>query len=152
MRFLLELTNPRAGWIDVAVAIGDDSFGFAASDVLNDPIRELADLGMFVATGELGRLAATFWLEPAGYELAVTRDDLFRLAWSYARDARPRLRRPQILHEHAIAAPLTIASEILRCLREVQPLVPLDGDKSIWRHPYPMATATRLAGVLAARA
>lgn len=151
MRFRLDLTNPRAGWVDVALAIGDDSFGFAASDVLNDPIRELADLALFLATGEHGRIAATFWLEPAGYELAITHDDQVRLAWSYGHDARPQLRRPQLVHEHGLDAPRAIASEILRSLRELQLLVPVDGDKGIWRHPYPMAAATRLAGILTTR-
>ena len=117
MRFSLELTNPRAGWIDVAIAIGDDSFGFAASDVLNDP---------------------------AGYELAVTRDDACTLAWTYAHDAMPRLVRPQLVHACAIDAPRAIASEILRCLRVLHPL--LDGGG--WPHPFPIEAATRLAGLL----
>jgi hypothetical protein len=151
MRFVLELTNPRAGWIDVAVAIGDDSFGFAASAVLADPIRELAELGLFIATGESGRAAVRFWLEPAGYELAVTRDDAYKLAWSYAHEARPQLLRPQLVHERVIDAPRAVASEILRCLRDVQPLLPLDGDQRVWRHPFPMEAVTRLAGLLAAR-
>ena len=151
MRFLLELTNPRAGWVDVALALGDDAFGFAASAVLNDPVRELAELGLFVARGERGRAAVTFWLEPAGYELAVIRDDACRLEWHYAHEARPRLVRPQLVHACPIEAPRAIASELLRCLRELQPLVPLDGDTSVWPHPYPMATATRLAGLLSAR-
>ena len=145
MRFLLELTNPRAGWIDVAIAIGDDSFGFAASAVLNDPIRELAELGLVLASGESGRVAVRFWLEPAGYELAVTRADACTLAWTYAHDAMPRLVRPQLVQECAIDAPRAIASEILRCLRAVQPL--LDG--GAWPHPFPIEAATRLAGLLA---
>jgi hypothetical protein len=51
------------------------------------------------------------------------------------------------VHECSIDAPRAIASEILRCLRDVQPLL----DDRAWRHPFPMEAATRLAGLLAAR-
>jgi hypothetical protein len=145
VRFSIDLTDPRNGWIEVAVAIGEDSYGFSASDVLNDPIRELADLGLFLASSDHARVAVRFWLEPAGYELAVTRD---RLTWSYAHNAGPNLVKPQVRQDLEIETPHAIAREILRCLRDVHPLL----DTKNWRHPFPMETATRLAGVLAARA
>lgn len=153
MSFAIELTNPRAGWLDVEVSFeGHSPFAFCASHVLNDPIRELAVLGLFLLTGQRGRFAVRFWLEPEGYELAATEhDDTYSLQWSYAEEASPDLRDPTRLLDRPFS-PRAIASELLRALRAAEPLLPAKRTSSVWQHPFPADAVARLADALAARA
>ena len=147
MSFALELANPRAGWLDVTVALGP-RIAFSASHVLNDPLRELAELALFIASRDRGRCAVRFWLEPEGHELAADRDDTLRLTWRSADRARPDLVEPRLVHARVVDAPRAIASEILRALRDVQPHLPVDGNSGIWSHPFPVAQVARLADAL----
>lgn len=102
------------------LALGDRRDTFSASAVLNDPVRDLAELALFVLRGEHGDITARFWLEPAWYELRATPGALvwrgYALAFSSAR---------------------VVASEIVRALRELQPQISAGGDRERWYHAFP---------------
>jgi hypothetical protein len=131
VRFQLELANPRHGWLDVVVVLGERRNELVASSVLNDPVRELAELALFVMRGEHGDIAVRFWREPEWYELRATRG---ALTW---RD-----------YALAVPSPRVVASEILRALRELEPQISVDGDSERWAHPFPAAQVDALAALL----
>lgn len=69
MDFDISIDKPEHGWLPVRITMRGESFGFAASDVLNNPVQEMVD---GVATLERGEpLKITWWLEPAVYELTT---------------------------------------------------------------------------------
>jgi len=146
--FAIDFMQPRHGWLEVAVAFPTQRYTFAASHVLNDPIRELADLALLLAGGDHGKCIATFWLEPAGYELAAVLYDKPQLVWTHWTQTFPRTQQPTLLEEFAIDAPRAVASELLRALTDLRSLVPADGDPDMWKHPYPAEQVDRLAALL----
>lgn len=148
--FTIDFTQPRHGWIEVAVAFPAQRYTFAASHVLNDPIRELADLALLLASGEPGQCIATFWLEPAGYELSAVLYDKPCLVWTHWTQTFPRTQQPTVLDELAIDSRRAIASELMRSLTALRSLVPAEGDPAMWKHAFPAPQLERLAGLLTA--
>jgi hypothetical protein len=133
--FAIDIGTPHHGWIDIDVTIDVERFAFSASHVLNDPIRELADLARFVASNERGRVRVLFWLEPQGYELAVTRDDELRIALHRSEMASPDLDDPVVLVLERPLEAIPFVREIVRCLRAVQPSFPVAHEH--WMEPFP---------------
>jgi hypothetical protein len=147
----IDVRNPRSGWIDVDLRLDERRFEMAVSDVANDPIRELAELALFIAKREPHGARATFWLEPAGYELSASRDPEPTLYLSYAERAFATLFPPTTLVLECPIDPDVSASEILRCLRVARPMfvAARATDPRAWRHPFPEAHVTSLADLVA---
>jgi hypothetical protein len=149
--FAIKICNPRVGWIDVVLRLGERSFQLAVSDVANDPVRELAELALFIARGEPGRARAMFWLEPAGYELSAIRDPDLILALSYSEDAYTTLFDPTLVLAQRVE-PSGSATELLDCLRTAQPIfaAALVANPRSWSHPFPESLVSQLAAALSA--
>jgi len=101
MAFAIDIRNPRHGWIDVAFHLNERDFRFKASNVSNDPVRDLAELALFIVRGAPWRSHVTFWLEPEGYELRASRDPAVRLVVSSSRHAYRTLFDPEVLSDGA---------------------------------------------------
>lgn len=145
--FSIRISNARANWVDVSVSIGDERRQFMASSVLNDPLRELADLGVFIAAREPGTLGVRFWLEPAGIELRAFWKPELVLALYEADEAYPDLDRSRrIVVEQAVDS-YAAAREILRCLLDTEHVV----SPRTWHHEFPAERASVLADAIATR-
>jgi hypothetical protein len=142
--FSISISNARVNWIDVDVSVGDVRRQFMASAVLNDPLRELADLGVFVATREAGTLGVRFWLEPAGLELRAYRRPELVLALYEADDASPALLRPRLVVEEEIDA-AAAARAILGCLLRVEQIL----SPQTWQYAFPAERTSVLAHAIA---
>lgn len=138
MSFAINIENPRSGWIDIELCVGERRFEFAASDVANDPVRELAELALSVVRGEPLRARAVFWLEPSGYELSALRDPQLELTVSYSEHAFASLFDPEVMLRHRVDATET-GAEILRCLRAAKGLLAKAAtvDARPWAHAFP---------------
>jgi hypothetical protein len=149
--FTISIRNPRAGWIDVDLRLGEQSFQLAVSHVANDPVRELAELALFIARGEPGRARVTFWLEPAGYELSASRDRDLKLALSHSNDAFRTLFDPALVLEQRVE-PSASAAEILNCLRAARSIfaAAVVADRDSWSHPFPESLVSQLETALSA--
>jgi hypothetical protein len=151
MSFAINITNPRRGWIDVEIRLGEQRFEFAASDVANDPVRQLAELALSLVRCEPPNARAVFWLEPSGYELSAIRDPELELMLSYSEDAFANLFDPSVVLQQPVDASAT-AGEILRCLGTAKSLVAAAGavDERPWAHPFPDALVGQLEAALEA--
>jgi hypothetical protein len=69
MAIELSLEEPRHGWVPVRLSLAAQLFEFEASDVLNNPVQELADAIRKITQGEAAEVI--FWLEPATYYLQI---------------------------------------------------------------------------------
>jgi hypothetical protein len=143
--FSISIRNPRHGWCDVELCLGEHRFEWAVSDVANDPVQQLADLGLFAAGHDLGRTSVTFWLEPAGYSLEAVRDPEWRLSLQYSKHAFARLFDPTFVAEQSID-PRTCAVEILRCLRAARSELIAASSRS---YKFPDALLSQLEASLA---
>lgn len=151
MAFAINIGNPRAGWIDVDFRLDDQELRFSASSVLNDPVRELAELGLFIAHGHPWRARVLFWLEPEGYEVCASREPELVLRVSYSEAPCTRRRDPTVVLERTID-PMATAMEILRCLRAAQPMFAAANaaDARSW-HTFPYEQVLELEQALAQR-
>lgn len=149
MSFAINIANPRRGWIDVALSLGDERLEFAASDVANDPVRQLAELALSIVRGEQSKARAVFWLEPSGYELCASRDPELKLTLSHSGDAFSSLFDPVVVLRQPVDA-RTTAVEILRSLRTAKGLFAAAAavDPRPWAHPFPDALVTQLEAAL----
>jgi len=149
MSFAINIENPRRGWIDVALSLGEERFEFAASDVANDPVRQLAELALSIVRGEPSKVRAVFWLEPSGYELCASRDPDLKLTVSYSEHAFANLFDPAVLLRETVDAFAT-AVEILRSLRTAKSLFAVAAavDPRPWAHPFPDTLVTQLEAAL----
>jgi hypothetical protein len=150
MSLSISIRNPRHGWIDVDLHLGEQRFELPVSHVANDPVRELAELALFIARGEPGCARVTFWIEPAGYELCARRDAVLNLALSYSEHAFTTLFDPTPVLEQQVE-PSACAVAILNCLRAAQPMfaAAVAADRSAWCHPFPEALLSQLEGAVA---
>ena len=143
--FSISISNARANWIDINLNVGDELRQFMASSVLNDPLRELADLGVFIATREPGTLGVRFWLEPGGLELrAVWQPELVLVLYE-ADEAYPALDRPRVVVEEVVE-PNAAARELLRSLLRAEHVL----SPQTWGHEFPAERASVLADAIAA--
>ena len=149
MSFAINIENPRRGWIDVALSLGEERFEFAASDVANDPVRQLAELALSIVRGEPSKVRAVFWLEPSGYELCAGRDPDLKLTVSYSEHAFANLFDPAVVLRETVDAFAT-AAEILRSLRTAKSLFGAAAavDPRPWAHPFPDTLVTQLEAAL----
>jgi hypothetical protein len=144
MAFSIELTSPKHGWLDIALGLGGEQLRLRASDVAGDPVRSLAELTLFIKTGQPGTLGAVFWREPAGYELRATRvGDELVMAVNFSRDAYVELHDPHMVVE-APADPAEVVAELVRALLAAQRVLPVNGKRGVWRWPFPAAQLARL--------
>lgn len=150
MAFSISIRNPRHGWIDVELRLGEQRFELPVSDVANDPVRELAELALFIARAELGSARVTFWIEPAGYELCAMRGAVLNLVLSYSEYAFRTLDDPSPVLEQQVD-PSECAAAILNCLRAAQPVfaAAVVADRTAWGHPFPEALLLQLDAALA---
>lgn len=145
--FSIKITKAHANWIHIELEIGGARQVLMASSVLNDPLRELADLGVFIATREPGNLGARFWLEPNGLELRASwRQADLVLALYEADEAYPELRQPRLALEGVVDAN-EAARELLRCLNAARSLL----TREQWRHDFPAERVSVLADAIAVR-
>lgn len=98
----LELRPPIHGWLEIVLALDDFRLASCASWVLNDPLEELVDLGLFVTRGSSGTRRVCLWTEPAGYALDAwnLNDELAQLRLSYAKSFVPPMAGRALRLEH----------------------------------------------------
>lgn len=63
-RFDLHLSVVGHGWLDVMIAIDDVEITYSASNVLNDPLHDLADAALAIEGTAVVRESVALWLEP----------------------------------------------------------------------------------------
>ncbi len=148
MNFSINIRNPRSGWLDLDLQVGEWQLKHSVSAVANDPVRELAELALFIVRNDSGRARVVFWLEPAGYELAAVRDHELELLVRYSKHAFANLFDPELVLEHQID-PTQCVAEILRCLRAAQPVFAVS-DRAAWSHPFPTAVLDELEAMVSA--
>lgn len=149
MSFAIRINEARHGWLYMELWLGEQKLEWMASDVLNDPVRELAELALFIASGDAGARSVNFWLEPQGYELCATYNLELKLKLLFSDEAYPSLWRPKLVTVEIIDRG-TAAREILRCLRAAQPLFRTTPSPNgrVWNQPFPDAAMARLEAML----
>ena len=145
MTFAIDIGGAGAGWVGIDLTLGEQTFEMWVSDVANDPLRELADLALFVARGDLGEARATFWLEPEGYELRAVRDSALVLAVRHSRRAFATLQDPRLVLEREVEW-RPVASELARALRAMLAVPP-----PRWRYELPAEQIVALEAMLRRR-
>jgi hypothetical protein len=150
MTFSINIHEARHGWLYMELRLQAQQFELMASDVLNDPVQELAELALFITSAEAGTRVVNFWLEPQGYELCATANRELELKMSYSDEAYPGLRKPSLVAV-AVVDRTAVAREILRCLRAAQPLftAAASADPRTWNQPFPETTVAKLETTLA---
>lgn len=138
-RFGLHLDPPSAGWLPITLTLDDEVFSWAASDVLNDALAELATAALALDDEALSE-TITIWLEPDTIELQLTAgagSDVVDIV-VYETDIRTA-------HATATIGRATLRVELLRALvtlqAEASPAVMLDQ----W-HGFPTAAVRQLLG------
>ncbi len=143
LSFTIQIRDPNAGWLHARIVLGKQEFDLMFSEVANDPLRELAELGLFLVSNERFACGATFWLEPEGYELRASRDEELLLAMHYSDSAFANLFPPaKTLVSLAIDGPC-VASEIVRALRVVEEQLAAS-ERPGWCHPFPIRLIEQL--------
>ena len=141
MSFYIHIHEAVHGWLAIELTVGSRRLELMASDVYNDPLRELAELALFLANGQTGVRGVELHFEPDYYELRANKDDELRLQLVYVEDRH-------VAPEEAITGTAS-AREILHCLRSAQPLLtaspPEDG--RVWDEPFPELAVARLEGL-----
>ncbi len=61
--FEISFETPTRGWLPVEIELGGEHCSFSVSNLLNDPIHELAAAARLLAQGP-NRVAINWWLEP----------------------------------------------------------------------------------------
>ena len=149
MTFTLAIRHFRHGWADISLTFGPENLEFSASAVANDPLEELAELGVALLTGGSLPRQATFWLEPEGYDLlAWSQDGATWLALRYAECAFARLWEPIETRAKAVVTKRAVAHELHRALEACKDAVQLVNGTPHWCYPYPEALTAKLGAEL----
>lgn len=61
--FHLQFGEPKHGWLPVRIELGDERYEFTASNVLNDPVYDLAVRGLHILRYSEAAVVS-WWLEP----------------------------------------------------------------------------------------
>ena len=149
MTFFIQIIDVRHGWLDVELELASQEHRFAASHVLNDPVRELAELGLTLANRQGGDRIVEFWLEPDYLELRAIQGRELALEL-IAIDKSPvhGSDREQMLASEVVDQ-VVAAREILRCLRIARPHFPVEPSGGHWREPFPETIVSELGKALA---
>lgn len=86
--FEITFDVPSHGWLPVQLRIDGKQFEFAASDVLNDPVSEIANACVQLLCGSTN-LTTNWWLEPAWHTLKFekqTHNSGLRVTFGYLAD------------------------------------------------------------------
>lgn len=70
--FSLLLGTPRSGWLPITIVAGNQRFELVGSNVLNDPLHELAVAAVSLANDEVVNAVVSVWEEPGTFELRFT--------------------------------------------------------------------------------
>jgi hypothetical protein len=139
-RFLLTIDAPGVGWLPLHLTIGDDTIDVAASNVLNDPLAELADVA--VAMGHRDALEARvgLWLEPEWLHLRFDADagaDIVEVSL-HDRGGRRRVAGTRAGRE-------VVRAELLHALWRLASGAPRDGRLEGWPS-FPWAQLRKASG------
>ena len=155
MTFSISIGEPRVGWLTASLRFDSQTYEFQFSDVANDPLTELAELGLSLLSDKYPMCSTTFWLEPEGYELRASRADILVLTLSHSDSAFAKLFPSlTLIGSMPVDGPGT-AREILRALRAIAPLLTPDTSenrpteqRASWVHPYPLTLVEQLKNAL----
>jgi hypothetical protein len=142
--FFIQILDVRHGWLDVELHLASEQRRFGASHVLNDPVRELAELALALVNGEAGDLGVEFWLEPNWLELHAnaSRDVALELI-----EIDDMAERSEVLASEVVD-PTATAREILRCLQIARQWFPPAPDAGRWNAPFPDSLLSKLEKAL----
>ena len=129
---------PTHGWLPVELQLDDRCFEFAASDVLNDPVSEIANAGVQLLSGSTC-LSTNWWLEPSWHTLRLnTQSDKSNVTITFGYLADENQLNPE--SEHAIILNVReFCRAVLRSLRSLRQSIDLDeyASDSGWGKPFP---------------
>ncbi len=153
MAFSISIENLRFGWLQATLSFAERKYEFDFSDVSNDALRELAQLGLFLVSDEHFGCEATFWLEPAGYELQASRSDELRLNLRYAEHAFSKLFPPITTVDSISVDGTSCAREIARALRRIQPqlesAIVQGPETKSWNYTFPLELVLQVEQAIA---
>jgi len=146
-RFLISFGTASHGWLPISVTVSRDTFEFAASSVLNDPVEELASLTVTLVGDAAVDAAVRFWEEPETTELrfvaarhasSVTITMIEYAGW-------PRQGDPSFIVRHQWECERRpLADSIIATLRVFEASLPRSGKIEGW-HAFPSAVLRRVA-------
>ena len=142
----IELRPPIHGWLEIGIVLDDFRLASCASWVLNDPLEELVDLGLFVTRGSSGTRRVCLWAEPAGYALDAwnLNDDLAQLRLGYAKSFVPPMAGRALRLEHQCTVDrAALAAAIRDALERLLPDIQCGLDPEHWHDTRRYARALR---------
>lgn len=144
--FSITFGQPTHGWLPTEIRIGNEVVSFAASNVLNDPVRELATGARSLLEGATTTVSR-WWLEPLWHTLILEREtDSESLCIQLYCD-HPNERLDPSIQQFTTAAPLRtvcrgIAKSLRQMIREVEQST-YEG-RHAWNSPFPEDTITEI--------
>ena len=137
-KFHITFGVPEHGWLPVKLQLDGELFDFDASDVLNDPVTEIANAAVQLLRG-FSRLTTNWWLEPHWNTLLMcasnTQSDLTITLGCLADE-----NQCDPVSEHSVTLDLRgfccIIHESLQALRGSTTLAEYAADSG-WGRPFP---------------
>lgn len=148
----IDLRPPRHGWLDYTIELGVFRLEESASWVLNDPLEELVETGLFLAGRGTETRRVCLWAEPGGYALDVWNvgDALSQVRIGSASDFVPPMAGRTLRQRHECTVDRTTLARAIR--RAVHQLFLSAGPMLAhphWRDPTRYAVAvTRLREIV----
>ena len=144
--FSISFDQPVHGWLPTEIRIADEVVSFAASNVFNDPVRELATGARSLLHGAT-RTVSRWWLEPKWYALIMEREtNSESVCIVLFCDHPDEMPNPSIQQFTTIAPLRTVCQGIAKSLRAMIREVDLSSDEGrrAWNSPFPEDTITEI--------
>lgn len=151
--FSISFGTPRHGWLPTEIRIADEVISFAASNVLNDPVTELA-LGTRSLLNGPTTAVSRWWLEPAWHTLILEREpDSDQVCIQLYCDHLEERPGPSVQQFTTIAPVRVVCRGIAKSLREMigQAERATGAGRRAWNSPFPEDTMTELYEALRSR-
>jgi len=149
-KFNIKFGAPKHGWLPVELQLNSERFEFEASDVLNDPVNEIANAGVQLLSGS-SCVTTNWWLEPSWHTLKLntqTNNSSMTITFGYLADENHC--NPE--SEHRITLDVRdFCRVVLRSLYSLRESVDVDeyASDSGWGKPFPDDKLESLHNLLA---
>lgn len=148
--FYFSLDPPQYGWFPVVLGINGELHNFSASNVLNDPIGELAAGALDLLKGRTSMVQIEWWLEPDWHSLVFEPSfDGRQLSVTLFCDHTRKLSSAKSKIT-TTASTTNVCSTIGRAFRDLSLLISKEeyeaGDA--WNNPFPEETIAKILEIV----
>jgi hypothetical protein len=143
----IEFGRPKHGWMDVAVAAGENHFTVYASYMPRDSVGDLASAAALILKG--GVEATVVWFEEPNevdFHFTAEGDEAMLVVTRYPDDRRTKQARNELLRVRGTRADVSLP--FWRGLRKLQSIVPPNEYKAAWKNRFPVEKLDEIAALV----